>query len=110
MIRKRAFMPDITESGTALVDRYRNERLIELAYEGQRFFDIRRWLIADQAYDNAKGIDILYKLNPDHATYGPPVYTVKDVQDRAWNQRFYLFPIALDELNRNNKLVQNPLY
>lgn len=35
-----------------------------------------------------------------------PVYTVKDVQDRAWNQRFYLFPIALDELNRNEKLVQ----
>ena len=110
MIRKRAFMPDITESGSALVDRYRNERLIELAYEGQRFFDIRRWLIADKSYTNAKGIDILYKLNPDHTTYAPPIYTVKDVQDRAWNQRFYLFPIALDEVNRNNKLVQNPLY
>lgn len=110
MIRKRAFMPDITETGTALINRYRNERLIELAYEGQRFFDIRRWLIADKAYTNAKGINILHKLNPDHTTYAPPVYTVKDVQDRAWNQRFYLFPIALDELNRNNKLVQNPLY
>lgn len=110
MIRKRAFMPDITESGAALVARYRNERLIELAYEGQRFFDIRRWLIADQSYTNAKGIDILYKLNPDHTTYAPPIYTVKDVQDRAWNPRFYLFPIALDEVNRNDKLIQNPLY
>ena len=109
-IRKRAFMPDITESGAALVARYRNERLIELAYEGQRFFDIRRWLIADQSYTNAKGIDILYKLNPDHTTYAPPIYTVKDVQDRAWNPRFYLFPIALDEVNRNDKLIQNPLY
>lgn len=109
-IRKRAFMPDITESGTALVERYRNERLIELAYEGQRFFDIRRWLIADKSYTNAMGIDILQKLNPDHITYGTPVYTVKSVQDRAWNQRFYLFPIALDEVNRNTQLVQNPLY
>jgi hypothetical protein len=112
MIRKRAFMPAITESGPALVDRYRNERLIELAYEGQRFFDIRRWLIAAPAYSNARGIDILFKLNPDHITYAPPVYTVKSVQDRAWNARFYLFPIALDEINRNAKLqgFQNPLY
>ncbi len=109
-IRKRAFMPDITESGAALVARYRNERLIELAYEGQRFFDIRRWLIAGQSYTNARGVDILYKLNPDRVTYAPPVYTVKSVQDRAWNPRFYLFPIALDEVNRNSKLFQNPLY
>lgn len=110
MIRKRASMPNITESGAALVDRYRNERLIELAYEGQRFFDIRRWLIAGPAYANAKGVDILHKLNPDRVTYGPPVYTVKSVQDRAWNPRFYLFPLALDEVNRNKKLLQNPLY
>lgn len=109
-IRKRAFMPDITESGAALVTRYRNERLIELAYEGQRFYDVRRWLIADQSYTNAMGIDILKKLNPDHVTYGTPVYTVKSVQDRAWNPRFYLFPLSLDEVNRNSKLVQNPLY
>jgi starch-binding outer membrane protein, SusD/RagB family len=112
MIRKRAYMPDITESGAALVTRYRNERLIELAYEGQRFFDIRRWLAAAPAYTNALGIDILKKLNPDHVTYGATVYAVKSVQDRAWNPRFYLFPIALDEINKNSKLkdFQNPLY
>ena len=110
MIRKRAFMPSITESGAALIIRYRNERLIELAYEGQRFFDVRRWLIADKSYTNAMGIKILQKLNPDHVTYGATEYTVYSVQDRAWNSRFYLFPLALDEVSRNTKLVQNPLY
>ncbi len=110
MIRKRAFMPDITESGTALIDRYRNERLIELAYEGQRFYDVRRWLIADKSYTNGLGIKILHKLNPDHVTYGTTEYTVYSVQDRAWNARFYLFPLATDELGRNDKLIQNPLY
>lgn len=112
MIRQRAFMPNITDAGVTLVNRYRNERLVELAYEGQRFFDIRRWLIAGSAYSNATGIDILFKLNPDHTTYASPVYTVKSVQERAWNPRFYLFPIALDEINRNPKLkdFQNPLY
>ncbi|MEO7802655.1 MAG: RagB/SusD family nutrient uptake outer membrane protein, partial [Ginsengibacter sp.] len=110
MIRTRAFMPDITESGPALVERYRNERLIELAYEGQRFFDVRRWLIADKSYSNALGIDILHKLKSDHTTYESPVYTVKSVQDRAWNPRFYLFPLELNEIGRNDKLIQNPLY
>ena len=109
-IRRRAFMPDITESGAALVDRYRNERLIELAYEGQRFFDVRRWLIADKSYTNALGVDIFHKLNTDLVTYAPTVYTVKSIQDRAWNPRFYLLPLALDEVNRNTKLFQNPLY
>jgi len=109
-IRKRAFMPDITETGAALVTRYRNERLIELAYEGQRFYDVRRWLIADKSYTNALGVDILHKLSPDHVTFDQHIYTVKSVQDRAWNPRFYLFPISLDEVNRNTKLFQNPLY
>ena len=110
MIRKRAFMPDITDTGVNLVKRYRDERLVELAYEGQRFFDVRRWLIADQSYTNALGIDIVHKLMPDNTTYEPPTYIVKSVQDRAWNPRFYLFPIQLDEINRNTQLFQNPLY
>ena len=110
MIRKRAYMPDITESGAALVERYRNERLIELAYEGQRFYDVRRWLIADKSYSNAMGVKILHKLNPDNVTYKAPEYTIYSVQDRAWNQRFYLFPLATDEIGRNPKLIQNPLY
>ena len=103
-------MPDITESGAALVQRYRNERLIELAYEGHRYFDVRRWMIADQAYTNVKGVEIVYKLKPDNTTSATPTYTVKDVQNREWNARFYFMPIEQDELNRNVKLVQNPLY
>jgi len=110
MIRRRSFMPDITESGAALVQRYRNERLVELAYEGHRYFDIRRWMIADQAYTNVKGVEIVYKLKPDNTTSPTPTYTVKDVQNREWNARFYFMPIEQDELNRNINLVQNPLY
>jgi len=110
MIRKRAGMPDITESGQALINRYRHERQIEMAYEDQRFFDVRRWMIADQAYTDAMGIDVRYKIQPDHTTAITPTYTVIDVQGRSWNPRFYLLPISLDEMNKNNKLIQNPLY
>lgn len=111
MIRKRAGMPDITETGAALVERYRNERRIELAFEDQRFSDVRRWMIAPQAYQNAQGVSIRYKVDASGTNVlSGPTYTVINAQDRAWNPRFYFLPIRLDELNRNNKLVQNPLY
>jgi starch-binding outer membrane protein, SusD/RagB family len=108
-IRRRAFMPDITESGAALVDRYRNERRIELAFEDHRYFDVRRWMIAPMAYEDATGVSIRHKID-NSGNILSSTYNVIKAQDRDWNPRFYLFPIKLDEINRNEKLVQNPLY
>jgi len=110
MIRKRAGMPDVTESGQALVNAYRHERRIELAYEGHRFFDVRRWMIAEQAYTDVQGIDILYKLAPDHVTTTPTYKVIPSVIARAWKPSFYFLPIKLDEMNKNSALIQNPLY
>ncbi len=122
-IRKRAGMPDITESGTALRDRYRNERRIELSFEDHRFFDVRRWMIADQGYTDAQAVEIVYPADASGNPTGPPTYSptgypslrdpgnkVGIAQQRAWLPRFYLVPIQTSELNKNNKLVQNPLY
>lgn len=108
-IRKRAGMPDITESGAALMDRYRNERRIELAFEDHRYFDVRRWMIAPTAYQDAQGVSIRTKVD-DAGNVLSRTFTVINAQDREWNPRFYFFPIKLDEINRNYKLVQNPLY
>lgn len=110
MIRKRAGMPEITESGQALVERYRNERRVELAFEDHRFFDVRRWMIAPSTFDNAKGVEIRYPLNPDKTTSNTPTFKVIDVQDRNWKDRAYFLPIKLDEMNKNKNLIQNPLY
>lgn len=110
MIRKRAGMPDITETGAALINQYRNERSIELAFEDLRYFDVRRWMTAPQAYQDAKGVDIRQKIDAAGAHIGAPTYSIITAQSRAWNPRFYFFPIKLDEINRNNKLKQNPLY
>lgn len=110
MIRKRAAMPDITETGAALVKRYQNERRIEMAYEEQRFFDVRRWMIAPQVYSNARGVEPTYKLNPDKTTSKKATYKIIEVQERKWVDRNYFLPIKLDEMNKNNKLIQNPGY
>ncbi|HUP11476.1 MAG TPA: RagB/SusD family nutrient uptake outer membrane protein, partial [Niastella sp.] len=96
-IRKRAFMPDITEIGTALVERYRNERRVELAFEDQRYFDVRRWMIAPQAYESAYGVRPEHKIDNSGAIlssryilYYGQSDNRKAVQPREWNPRFYL--------------------
>lgn len=111
MIRKRAGMPDITESGSALRDRYRHERRIELAMEDNRFYDVRRWVAGPEAYNiNATGVDVRYKLLPDHTTATIPTITPIVIQKRAWLDKAYFFPIMRAEINKNDLLIENPGY
>jgi hypothetical protein len=50
-VRARVGMPPVSESGESLWDRLVNERRIELAFEFTRYFDVRRWMVAD-FYEN----------------------------------------------------------
>ncbi|MFZ0281158.1 MAG: RagB/SusD family nutrient uptake outer membrane protein [Bacteroidales bacterium] len=111
MIRKRAGMPDITETGAALRDAYRHERRIELAFEEQRFFDVRRWAIGPDAYHPVHSVDVIYKMNDaDHKTATVPTITPKVFETWKWDDKAYFFPILRDEMNKNSLLVQNPGY
>ena len=109
MVRSRpgVDMPDVTESGAALFDRIVNERRIELAFEGHRFFDVRRWKIAPEVLNiNAQEIHI-YK---DPAT-GVKTYTVRDMlPERKFFERNYWLPIPQSEIERTRSLEQNPGY
>lgn len=107
MIRNRADMPDIPadETGEELMEHYRNERKIELAYEQQRYFDIRRWMIAPQVIEDVEGIRIEYQYGEDEIDY-----EIIEVQNRSWMNKSYLLPILLDEMNKNELLIQNPGY
>jgi starch-binding outer membrane protein, SusD/RagB family len=98
-IRQRAGMPDITESGSALLTRYRNERRVELAWEGHRIWDVRRWLVGSQGYANARGVKVVENK-----------YTEFDFETRAWKDSHYLIPIPRTEINKNSALIQNPGY
>jgi hypothetical protein len=122
-IRFRVGMPAVTETGDALRQRYRNERRVEMAYEEQRFHDARRWMIADQTLgQKAKIIDIkgtlkpgktvsVYRYNPENYNYSYEVQNIAPgIENRQWLDKMYFFPIHRDEMNRNDKLVQNPGY
>ncbi|GAA4307643.1 RagB/SusD family nutrient uptake outer membrane protein [Compostibacter hankyongensis] len=120
-IRFRAGMPALTESGNALMTHYENERRIEMAYEEQRYSDARRWMIAPQTLgQKAQVIKITGKLKPGHTVtqyrHSEADYTYSysaqntDLEDRQWLDKMYFMPMSRDEMNRNNKLVQNPGY
>lgn len=123
MVRKRAGQPDLaaTLTGDALRQAYRHERRIEFAYEDQRFWDVRRWLIGAAAYHQTSRVEVRYVTTEasvasyrkaDGSTYGAPIFS-KDVvggDARAWNNKCYFFPIMRDEMNKNDQLIQNPGY
>lgn len=112
-IRDRAGMPDITETGAELIERYRNERRIEMVFEEQRFWDIRRWKIAPEVMsENRKGIEIHVEATDpnDRSSYFNYQYRVYEWGDMSWNDKMYFMPIPVEEMNRNENLVQNPHY
>jgi hypothetical protein len=106
-------MPDYTSTDypdqATLREALRRERRVELAFEGQRFFDIRRWKIAEIVMDGpVYGAD--YEDNPDttddDANVGNPVF----VEERTFNPaRDYLWAIPPNEVTLSN-LRQNPNY
>ncbi len=114
-IRQRAGMP-LFSAGlgqAALRDEYRNERRVEMVFEEQRFFDVRRWMIAPAVLSQpAGGINIFLdgKSRTDPTTWKNYRYVRDTVQARAWDNKMYFMPIRLDELNRNGLLKQNPGY
>ena len=111
MIRRRAGMPPVTESGIALRDRYRNERRIELAVEEHRFYDVRRWLIGPQSYVAAYKVDVVYKMDPvTHVTATTPTITPMVHNTYKWENYSYFMPILRTEMNKNPELIQNPGY
>ncbi len=83
-------------------DIIRNERRIELAFEEHRFWDIRRWKIAE--------IVMNQPLRGMRITNGTPlIYTVFNVEQSTFDaSKMYFYPIPFSEIQRNPSLTQNP--
>lgn len=78
-----------------------HERRVEMFYEEQRFFDVRRWKIGKQT-ENIYSQKIFTK-DGKIFTYGATLLEV-----RLWDDKYNLFPMWESELLKNKNLVQNP--
>jgi len=79
-----------------------NERRIEMAFEEQRYWDIRRWRIAENVFSTPlKGMSITKTLSG-------LTYTEVDVLNANFEEKRYLYPIPYSEVIKNRNMVQNP--
>lgn len=114
LIRKRAginagingmygLKPNMTQE--EMREAIRLERRLELAFEGFRFFDVRRWMIAEQT-DNAMmhGLEITGESN------GSKSWREFNVRKHVFRKGMYFWPIPYQETVKSPDLLQNPFY
>ena len=89
-------MPKFTEDGDAWVERYERERLVELAFENHRFWDVRRWKKGAQYF---RAIQV--------ASISSDLQFTRSTVTRQWDDKYYFYPIPQTELKKNPKLGQN---
>ncbi|MBE6236914.1 MAG: RagB/SusD family nutrient uptake outer membrane protein [Bacteroidales bacterium] len=108
-IRKRGGIPELsgTYSQAQMRTLIRQERRVELAFETHRYFDVRRWKIAEKTENGP-----LYGMNINAGTsqVDPVYYKRTVVENRKFDERNYLFPINKDEIEKVPNIIQNPGY
>jgi len=106
MVRQRAKMPNRTTISEANI---RQERQVELAFEEHRFWDLRRWRIAEQVLHNKRfqGLNYVYDFNAKKY-----IITLKNAEGaaRVFLPQHYYLPLGNGRIADNPKLVENPFY
>jgi hypothetical protein len=79
----------------------RQERMIELAFEGIRYWDLRRWKLSEKYWNTT-----IRGLNA-RATRAAEFYQVIDLYESKFTKKDYFWPIRQSELLNNRNLIQN---
>ena len=136
IVRERAGIPtyrDLAANGTKNIignqelqrDAIRKERRVELFAEGNRYFDIRRWMTADD--ENGPDQQLKFtglNMNVPAAKWDASgkfesyldddgvgsFYERIVIENRAWRRAMLFYPIPYNEIQKSNLLVQNPLW
>lgn len=108
MVRQRpgVEMPLVTDTGEALRKRIQNERRIELVFEYHRFFDVRRWKIAEETENRPVLAIEIVKENDQSKTYTEVI----KFQRKFYPKNYYL-PIPRTEVEKSlGAIEQNTGY
>lgn len=112
-VRERVGMPTIVSGSlndTQLLEAVRHERIVELALEGLRFFDLRRWKTAEDVMSGP--IEGMNYIPIGESTSAANIKTlIYSGTIRAFNpERDYLYPIPQQEILLLPNIEQNPGY
>lgn len=106
LIRQRAGLPDLPAglSQDQMRAAIRRERRVELAFENARYFDTRRWKIAEQTDG---GPFYSMDINAGSSLQDAAFYKRTVFENRVFQKKHYLWPIPQQELDVDKNLVQN---
>lgn len=118
-IRNRVGMPNVlpefTADKTTFRERIRNERAVELQFENHRWFDLRRWMIAENVFSKPiRGV----RAMPKAANHGSVAdkstlqfnynYIPITTEVRVFEKRHYWYPLPKNHVDDLYNLIQNP--
>jgi hypothetical protein len=110
-VRERAGLPRLEMLNPSIAgnqslqrEAIRRESRIELATEGQRYFDVRRWMIAEAPEGRQAGDFFGMNMAGDATTF----YQRTRFQTRVFERKQYLYPMPFEEMQKSKNLVQNP--
>ena len=112
-VRTRAGLPALSPglSQSRMREEIRLERRVELCFEGKRFFDVRRWKLADQEGYKQGGNYTGMDMTKGSAINSPDFHKrVPAVLRAQWEDKNYFMPWHQMEIDRNKQLVQIPGY
>ena len=104
------------------IDRIRNERKVELAFEDHRVWDLKRWRIAHEVWDGTStnpnsNIFALFPyriIRPGHANHGKYVFdkfrSSRNTRPRHFRDGNYYSQISQTVINNNPKITRNPFH
>lgn len=114
LIRERAGMPAVDRARysdqSSLREFIRNERRVELAGEGLRYFDIIRWRIAEDVLNtNVVSMNLLEWEDAPLDENGDPILVPRPVETRVFDpSKHYVWPIPQDAIDPSELLEQHP--
>ena len=122
-IRERAGIPGYYLGKTYTQDELRqmihHERMIELCYEGQRWFDVRRWFIAhgengvfnhvEYGLDMSKGTSQTNDAGGSTCT-DPEFFTMVEAANKHFDMKHYFMPLSAEDAAALPNIGQAPFY
>ncbi len=100
--------PQIVGNKEAQREAIIRERRVELATEGQRYFDVRRWMIAGNTPGKGGQGGNFHGMDMSSGMSG--FYDRTVIEKRRWQENMYLAPIDINEMQNSRLLIQNPGY